>query len=156
MSYATQVTKAAPQFIFKNFEVKKSLLNCSLLLLNHKELPMLKGSTYFLVAFINIAKSYIWLKNYRNYIFLQCLLCTGGNSPRHTTDLFAEILLAFLKHFVTLLAIWFNNVFSKDGFLTSSVTLLQKQQFQKAKLREGPNKYFSMNRFFTNIFLYRS
>ena len=144
MNCITRVTKTVPEFIFKDFEVTKSLLNGSLLLLNHNELPTLKSSTYFLVAFINIADSYEYglktIEMIGQDIFLQCLLCIGGNSPRHTTDLFAEILLAFNKNFVTLLAKWFNNVFSKDGFPTNSVTLLQKQQFQKAVLRERANK----------------
>ena len=144
MNCITRVTKTVPEFIFKDFEVAKSLLNGSLLLLNHNELPTLKSSTYFLVAFINIANSYEYglktIEMIGQDIFLQCLLCIGGNSPRHTTDLFAEILLAFNKNFVTLLAKWFNNVFSKDGFPTNSVTLLQKQQFQKAVLRERANK----------------
>jgi len=143
MELLARVTKTVPAYMFNNTEFTVSTIKSSLVLLNYQETPTIKNTCNFLIAFINQSKSF---QNNRiielmgRDILIQCLLCIGGVSPRHTIDHFAECILSLNKYNVTYLATWLNELFAKDGFPTTTATAIQKETFKKLVLREKTNK----------------
>lgn len=144
MELATRTIKSVPEFIYHDDEKQLAIIKSALILLTFQETPTIKSTCNFIMTYINFSSSYdggkIVIEAVGRDIVIQSLLCIGGVSPRHTTDHFADILLSLNKNFITLLAVWLNELLNKDDFPTLNPTKLQKEHFQKAILREKKNK----------------
>ena len=146
MDLLTRVIKTVPEFLVSNLEQQKSVLKCALIILNYPEAPTIKSASNFLITYINFSSSprFTLAKEMIEFlgrdITVQSLMCIGGVAPRHTTDHFAEIILALNKNFVTLLSCWLNELFLKEGFPTVNASSTAKEQFRKGVLREKSSK----------------
>merc|ERR1712168_311422 len=144
MDLLTRVIRTVPEFLVSNQEQQKRVLKCALMILNYPEAPTIKSTANFLITYINFSTCFASAKEMVEFlgrdITVQSLMCIGGVAPRHTTDHFAEIILALNKNFVTLLSCWLNELFTREDFPTGNVSSTAKEQFRKGVLREKSSK----------------
>lgn len=77
---------------------------------------------------------------YGETLVLRILLNLGGATPRSATDILSDIILSLNKKYCDNLARWLHTLLAQDGFPSSRLTSLQKENFIKCVLREKANK----------------
>ena len=144
MNLLTRVLKTEPWLLMSDADRQKSSLECGIYLLQCPETPTIKTACHFLSTIITNPQlkegqpSVISLMGQQ--LVTVIMSCIGGAAPRHTMDHFAELILVVNHYYVSQLNTWVANVFQIENFPSTSVTPQQKEQFQRAILREKVNK----------------
>lgn len=136
--------KSAPYLLFQNGELHIKAIQCALDALSCQETPTVKAATNLFTSYIGAAatgnQGTEMLDLFGQDLITRVLACIGGLSPRSNVDLFADILLAFNRHFITKVAQWLQHSIVKEGFPSQFVTNAQKDNFKKTIIREKVNK----------------
>ena len=135
--------KSAPYLLFQNGELHVKVIQCALDALSCQETPTVKAATNFFTSYIGTAagnQGAEMLDLFGQDLITRLLACIGGLSPRSNVDLFADILLALNRHFISKVAQWLQYSLEKEGFPSQFVTSVQKDNFKKTIIREKVNK----------------
>ena len=141
-----RTVKSAPFLLYSNRDLHIKAITIALDSLYCQESPTLKASVNFFTSY-TVAAATIDTKEITEMLFLfgqdlvnRVLMCIGGVAPRTNIDVFADILIAFNRHFVTETSIWLKNSLKQEGFPSKLVSNSEKENFQKTLLREKVNK----------------
>jgi len=108
------------------------------------EHPTVTAGAAFFVQFVSLANSVEPISEVLTQNGLKLVQYTlqaiAGGAPRSYLGAFSDILAALNSHCVTSLSRWLEELLSQDGFPTHHVTVVEKEQFKSAILRERGNK----------------
>ena len=139
-----RTVKSASYLLFQNGELHIKVIQCALDALSCQETPTVKAATNFCTTYIGAAavgnQGTEMLDLFGQDLTTRLLACIGGLSPRSNVDLFADILLALNRHFISKVAQWLQYSLEKEGFPSQFVTSVQKDNFKKTIIREKVNK----------------
>eukprot|EP00794_Sanderia_malayensis_P005576 gene5576-6265_t len=144
VSLLCRSVKSAPWLLFLNPNLHLKTIRSVLQFLGCHETPTVKKTISFILVYIDVSinqeKSTEMLDNFGQELVMNVLACVGGYGPRSNVDLFAEVIFALNKSYLTKMCIWMQHALGQDGFPSKLVTKAQKDVFLKMVGREKTSK----------------
>lgn len=144
--FLNRSVKSAPFLLCKSRGMHIRAISVALDALYCQEPPTIKASVNLFVSYITAAASVEnkevteMLSQFGQDLVFRVLVCIGGVTPRTNLDIFADILMALNRHFITNAASWLKDALNQEGFPTKAVSHSEKLNFQKMLLRDKVNK----------------
>nr|CAH7738201.1 unnamed protein product [Callosobruchus chinensis] len=142
-SMLANLAKKVPHLISSSGIDTSALFQCAILALVLPEIQTLKAVSSFLVHFISQSRESSQadvVQAFGESLVLRILMNLGTTAPRSSVDIFSDIILALNKKYCDNLSRWLNSLLAQEGFPSSRISNLQKENFIKSVLREKANK----------------